>query len=448
MSNTGCPSRRNRTLSLARYVCLFVAPVLVLVAVRAGAVRALPDTKEVTNSIGMRLVRIEPGSFLMGNDAAVPEKLAPVAFMRKGDFDERPAHTVKIAKAFYAGAFEVTNRQYEQFDPAHRQLRGKLGFSKEDDDAVVFVSCNDAVAFCRWLSKKENRTYRLPTEAEWEYAARAGTTTAFFTGDELPAEMQKNQIKSWYPDPDPSRTKGEKPVSLAVGRAAANAWGLHDVHGNVEEWTQDWYGPYEAGAQTDPVGRLRGDFRVTRGGSHSSLIYYLRSANRLGTLPEEKNWLIGFRVVLGEMPRTKPLPAPGPELYQRNVSQKLPARVAVGPDPSRPYFSGPREYVKIPPDSTGPMFSNHNHDPAIVECPNGDLLAIWYTCVDEPGRELAILASRLRHGQDEWEPASPFWDTPDRFSLRMSAFVAFRSFFFRRSHDFPSFRVFTSANSP
>lgn len=412
MPNTDRPWRWSRSASLIRCFAVCLALACVLIVARAGAVRALPDTKEFTNSIGMRLVRIEPGSFLMGTNAAVPEKLAPIAFMRKGDFDERPAHTVKITKPFYIGAFEVTNRQYEQFDPAHRQLRGKLGFSTEDDDAVVFVSWEDAAAFCRWLSKKENRSYRLPTEAEWEYAARAGTTTAFFTGDELPPEMQKNQAESWYPDPD--RAKGAKPVSLAVGRASPNAWGLYNVHGNVEEWTQDWYGPYEAGEQTDPAGRARGDFRVARGGSHSTLVYYLRSANRLGALPEEKNWLIGFRVALGEMPRTKPLPPPGPQLYQRNVSQKIPARVAEGPDPSRPYFSGPREYVKIPPESAGPMFSNHNHDPAIAECANGDLLATWYTCVQESGRELGVLASRLRYGSQEWEPASPFWDAPDR----------------------------------
>jgi formylglycine-generating enzyme required for sulfatase activity len=390
--------------------CLAAAGVLAVARGKAGG--SLPATKEFTNSIGLRLVRIDPGSFRMGTDSAVPEKLASVAFMRQGDFDERPAHIVRITKAFYLGALEVTNRQYEQFDPAHRQLRGKLGFSTEDDEAVVFVSWEEATAFCRWLSKKESRAYRLPTEAEWEYAARAGTTTAFSTGDELPPEMQKNQVQSWYPDPD--RARNEKPVSLAVGRTRPNAWGLYDVHGNVEEWTQDWYGPYQAGEQADPVGRASGDFRVARGGSHSTELYYLRSANRTGALPGERNWVIGFRVALGEMPRTKPLPPPGPQLYQLGVSQKIPPGIATGPDSSTPYFGGPREYVKIPPDSTGPMFSSHNHDPAIVECPNGDLLAIWYTCVQESGRELGILASRLRYGRQEWEPASPFWDAPDR----------------------------------
>jgi hypothetical protein len=157
-----------------------------------------------------------------------------------------------------------------------------------------------------------------------------------------------------------------------------------------------------------------GDFRVTRGGSHSTELYYLRSANRMGTLPKDRNWYIGFRVVLGEMPNTKPLPKTPPAPYQHNVKQDIAPDLAKGPDPSKPYFKGPRQYVKIPPNSNGPLFSNHNHDPAIVECPNGDLLAIWYTCEEEDGRELAVAASRLRYGAEEWESASLFWDAPDR----------------------------------
>src|ERR1700745_616630 len=107
---------------------------------------------------------------------------------------ERTGHTAHpghISKGFYMGAFEVTNAQYEQFDPAHRSLRGKLGFSKEDNEAVVFVNWHDAHRFCQWLSKKEGKAYRLPTEAEWEFAARAGTTTHFYTGDTLPGMFLK-----------------------------------------------------------------------------------------------------------------------------------------------------------------------------------------------------------------------------------------------------------------
>jgi hypothetical protein len=203
-------------------------------------------------------------------------------------------------------------------------------------------------------------------------------------------------------------------VPLTVGQTPLNAWGLYDMHGAVEEWCYDWYGSYEAGDQVDPVGRADGNFRVTRGGSHSTLIYYLRSANRIGALPEDKHWLIGFRVVLGEMPKTDPFPMPPSQLWARDVKQQIPSGVTKGPAPDVPYFKAHRKYVKIPPDSNGPLFSAHNHVPAIVPCPNGDLLAIWYTCVTERGRELNVVASRLRCDQKEWESAFPFWGAPDR----------------------------------
>ncbi|MBM4089244.1 MAG: glycoside hydrolase [Planctomycetes bacterium] len=352
--------------------------------------------ESVSNSLGMTMVRLEPGSFEMGSAG--------------GDWDERPVQEVTISRPFFMSTTEVTNAQYEQFEPAHSQLRGKLGFSKEDDEAVVFVSWEQAVAFCTWLSEREGKPYRLPTEAEWEYACRAGTTTPFHTGDALPDPFHKNVGVSWYP----GKETGQDVVPLHVGTTPVNSWGLHDMHGNVEEWCWDWYGPYTADAQTDPVGRVDGNFRVTRGGSHSTTLEYLRSANRGGTLPEDRSWLIGFRVVQAEMPATEPLPALPEPLNARNVSQAVPDKLAVGPDPAKPYFQGPRQYVNQPPSADCPVFGRHNHCPALVNCPNGDLLAIWYTCRTEPGRELGIVASRLPYGEDEWQVASDFWDAPDR----------------------------------
>src|SRR5262249_40147173 len=155
-------------------------------------------------------------------------------------------------KGFSLGATEVTNAQYEKFDPEHRKLRGRSGTGKGDDDPVVFVTWHDAVAFCRWLSKKEGKTYRLPTEAEWEYACRAGTKTLYATGDTISAS-QANLGRS--ADGKPQRV-------VKVGSYRPNAWGLYDMHGNVQEWCSDWYGPYEAGRQTDPVGRADGVARV------------------------------------------------------------------------------------------------------------------------------------------------------------------------------------------
>jgi len=369
----------------------------------------------------MEFVRVEPGSFQMGFEGKpLAEQVVKVTELgsrraiwipEKGDYDEQPAHQVTISRPFYLGAFEVTNEQYEKFDPLHAYLRGKSGFSIDDKEAVVFVSWKEAKAFCEWLSQKEGRPYRLPTEAEWEYACRAGTTAAFSTGETLPPEFLKNPDNSWYPEPHSSRGSQEV-VRLMIGQTPPNPWDLFDMHGNVEEWCADWYGPYEPGNQQDPVGRSDGDFKVTRGGSHGTVAFYLRSANRLGALPDDKSHMIGFRVALGPMPETAPLPASDHRTSREKVNQESAPRR--GPDARQPYFHSPREYVKIPPESFGPLFSGHNHDPGIIECANGDLLAIWYTTVTERGREMTVASSRLRHGKDQWEPASLFWDAPDR----------------------------------
>jgi len=369
--------------------------------------------EEIVNSIGMKLVRIEPGSFLMGQDGP-PADYKTVQHADKcdqADWDERPAHRVKITTALHVAVTEVTITQYRQFKP-------DLTASGTDDEAVTGVSWHDAMKFCEWLAAKEGKPYRLPTEAEWEYVCRAGTSTLFHTGDRLPDGFQKwkfndKLIKRFFSKTGKfPRDYRDWPAAtpLRVGQTPANAWGLFDMHGNVEEWCLDWYGPYEAGEQVDPVGRADGDFRVTRGGGHSEFTRLLRAANRSGRLPGCANEKIGFRVVLGERPTTPPLPVPPPPLNARDVSQRTPAKVE---RVTTPVFSGPKQFVNVPPNLAGPLFSNHNHSPAIAECSNGDLLAVWFSCGDEGGPELAVIASRLRHGASEWEPASPFWDGPD-----------------------------------
>lgn len=374
---------------------------------------AAPGGEELTNSLGMRLVRIEPGTFLMGQDGPPADYQTVLHADRcdQADWDERPAHRVRITTELHVAVTEVTLAQYRQFQP-------DLKVTGADDEAVTGVSWFDAMKFCTWLSAKEGRSYRLPTEAEWEFACRAGTTTLFHTGDRLPDGFQKwkfnaKLIKRFFPKTgkfpgDYRDWPAEAP--LRVGQTPTNAWGLCDMHGNVEEWCLDWYGPYEAGEQTDPVGRVDGDFRITRGGSHSVFTRMLRSANRSGRLPECVNDQLGFRVVLGALPQTQPQPLPPPPLNARAVSQRVPATTE---KLTMPFFSGPTQFVNVPPDLAGPLFSNHNHSPAIAECPNGDLLAVWFSCGDEGGPELAVIASRLRHGASTWEPASPFWDGPD-----------------------------------
>jgi hypothetical protein len=186
------------------------------------------------------------------------------------------------------------------------------------------------------------------------------------------------------------------------------------MHGNVEEWCLDWYGPYEGQEQSDPVGRQGGDFRVSRGGSHNTEVRHLRSANRHGALPDDRHWLLGFRVVIGPMPETKPLSlAADQHSWAKDVKQKR-ADWMDRPDPAEPYFRGPETYVDVPPGSNGPMYSKHNHDPGFTWCDNGDLFAIWYSGNGERGRELCILASRLRRGAEKWDAVAPFWDAPDR----------------------------------
>ena len=395
---------------------------------------SMPAQKNFTNSLGMEFVKIESGEFMMGREnTPLPYELTePLSYPRDselrktwpngdpdkfivtnghiidGDYDEKPAHKVRLSRPFYMGIYEVTNAQYEKFDPSHKKLRGKLGYSNQDDEAVVFVNWHEAKAFCEWLSKKEGLPYRLPTEAEWEYACRAGSTSFYSTGNLLPKKFHKNAIRTAFESQDDI-------VPLFVGQMPANPFGLFDMHGNVEEWCEDWYGKYNSNLQVDPAGYADGDFKVTRGGSHGTNLYYLRSANRMGTLPQNKHWLIGLRVVIGPFPESKPLkPSAKKPLNQQNVSQTIPSDITKGPDQDKPYFAGPRKYVNIPDGTNGPIFSHHNHDAGITQCPNGDMLAIWYTCVEERGREVAVAASRLRYGSEQWEPASLFWDTPDR----------------------------------
>jgi len=192
------------------------------------------------NSIGMEFMRIPAGTFQMGSND-------PNAYN-----DEKPVHTVRISKPFYLGKYEVTQGQWEAImgkNPSQFQGGPKL--------PVESVSWEDVQEFIRRLNAEEGRkSYRLPTEAEWEYAARAGTMTAYSYGD----DARQLEEYAWYQE-----NSGKKTHS--VGQKQPNAWGLYDMHGNVGEWVQDWYGPYTTGAVEDPVGPSSGLFRVNRGGS-------------------------------------------------------------------------------------------------------------------------------------------------------------------------------------
>jgi formylglycine-generating enzyme len=411
---------------------------------------ALQAADPVTNSIGMQLVRIEPGTFTMGQDGPpMKDYLRQKRFgeMHKNfdriDFDEKPAHQVTITQPFLMGVTEITVAQFRQFDSEFKKNNPRL--KPADDDAASGVTWERAVAFCEWLSKKEGKTYRLPTEAEWEFACRAGTTTLFHTGDTLPDAHQKwfgeANFRGVYFPPGPMpreydwRNVGKAPAnalkqgqviglihpeeeskaggagSLRVAQKTPNAWGLHDMHGNVAEWCGDWYGPYESAAQTDPLGRADGDCRVFRGGFHSSMIRFLRSANRGSWVTNSASERIGFRVVQGELAQGKPLPLAKPPLNAQNVSQDAPRLQP--PSPHEPFFEGPKPFVRIPEDAVGPVFISQNHSPSITECQNGDLLAVWFSTLGETDLTTSNAGARLRFGAKEWELASPFWDAQD-----------------------------------
>ena len=199
-----------------------------------------------TNWVQMRFVRIEPGEFVMGQGDAPPRTRDE---WLQRDYDEAPAHRVRISKPFYLAIHEVTNAQYGQYDPRHRERWAGKGAGSQDTDPVTFVTWQQAVAYCDWLSKREGRPYRLPTEAEWEYACRAGTTTPWNTGERITAQQANLGL---------AKDGRSRQGVVAVGSYPANGWGLFDVHGNVAEWCSDWYGPYEPGLQCDPVGRSDG----------------------------------------------------------------------------------------------------------------------------------------------------------------------------------------------
>lgn len=331
-----------------------------------------------------RMVEIPAGYFWMGSEGW------------NHNYDESPVHKVTFRKSFRMSETEITNAQFEEFMPEHRALRGKDGLSFEDDEAVVNVSYDDATAYCRWLSEKSGKDFRLPTEAEWEYACRAGTYTLFHTGDGLPESMQKNQ----------KTERDLVSVSLATARSEPNGFGLYDMHGNVEEWCLDWYGPYPEADQTDPAGHSSGIYRVTRGGSHNTPADFLRSANRSAAIPSDRHSQIGFRIVEGEPDFTylDTKEDSGRKISQRKYSWKRKT--------DEPFWTPPVPFVVSPSDGT--PFYRHNHQPAITWCDNGDLLAIWFSCDAESGREMVVLGSRLRKGSSAWSEAELFFKVPDR----------------------------------
>jgi formylglycine-generating enzyme required for sulfatase activity len=391
---------------------------------------------------GQRFVRLEPCSFRMGQvrapgwrrqeerrDAMQRSEVQRWVFdSSHTSWDEVPVHRVRLTRPFELAVTPVTNAAYEEFDPDHARFRGRAGFSCEDDAAVLFVSWEDAVRYCAWLSEHTGARYRLPTEAEWECACRAGTTMPYSTGANLPREYWRAQRESWGVS---AMRRELEPVSLRVGTTPANPWGLCDMHGLVEEWCSDWYGPYAAGDQVDPRGPDDGWCRVTRGGSHHTFLRYLRSANRQGSLPDDRSAFIGLRLARDPAPvAAAPLASPtvpvtwagayapawrhrtqvaAERCYVDGVAQRV---HEWAPPAAAPLVLPPVSYISRPAHS---YHGWHNHQPSITWCANGDLLAAWFSTDYEFSRgDFVINAARLRPGAERWDRAGAFSFIPDR----------------------------------
>ncbi len=301
---------------------------------------AQPAGDTITNSLGMRLVAIPAGEFTMGSPPEEIERL--IAQSRALGLDaqyldlirsEGPQHRVRIARRFHLGVHEVTFGQFRQFasqaryvTEAERDRRGGIGFvagnddfarrgeftwrnpgfPQDDEHPVVLVSWNDANQFCQWLTLREGRTYRLPTEAEWEYACRARTQTRYYSGDDPQtlaqvANTADARAKARFPGWELTIAGNDGHVFTApVGSYPANPFGLHDMHGNVSEWCADWFGQnyYLRSPGEDPLGPDTPGLRVLRGGCWNSRPQYARCADRGGCEPSDRSCVTGFRVVL------------------------------------------------------------------------------------------------------------------------------------------------------
>lgn len=392
----------------------------------------------------MKLVQVEPGTFMMGAELApLTGQSSPRPRLKNGDYDETPRHKVTITKPFYMSEAEVTIDQFRKFRPDFPGFKARL----DHHPYLSSISWHDAVAFCKWLSEREAKPYRLPTEAEWEYACRAGTWTPFSSGSSPPQH--------------------ETP----------NPWGLKNMHTGVLEWCLDWHALYHQTAQTDPVGPESGWMKIVRGGGLDLLDkqtmsfyfgrdvepwalgrapFYCRSANRASVPPDfappprrfqaaqMKNinpplppgpqstspyrakglvagWHhIGFRVVQAPMPDTTHDQFE-PPFFQRCVKQTAVA-VSKGPDMTKPYYRTRRILPQLTTEQMvnigwriglPPGLGTNQHNGAVVALANGDLLAVYYNGFAESDPDLSILVVRLRYGSNHWDIPSVWPDFLD-----------------------------------
>ena len=329
-----------RRLSLS----VLLAYTLLLPACALPQKAASPQVLE--NTLGMKFVLVPAGEFLMGSDES-PEALAQdyprYERQRLAELvDEAPVHRVRITRPFFLGQHEVTLGQFRKFldasgytpesvadgtggygynpgyDPSKTQ-RGDAfegrdpryswhnpGFAQDDTHPVLNVTWNDAMALTRWLSQQEGHSYRLPTEAEWEYACRAGGTARYGSANEprslltIANTFDADAAQHW-PAWQPYALEGRDGYAFTapVGRFQANAFGLHDMLGNAWEWVADWHDEayYARSPATDPTGPEDGSVRVRRGGSWHSWSLYARCSYRNWNSAQTRYTLVGMRLL-------------------------------------------------------------------------------------------------------------------------------------------------------
>jgi formylglycine-generating enzyme required for sulfatase activity len=291
--------------------------------------------EEQKNSIGMKLTLIPAGEFQMGSTPADVDKVLRFdsRFQKGFAANEQPQHPVRITRPFYLGKYEVTKGEFRKFvdDTAHKtdaEKAGKggrgytgnqnrpldqrpnftwrdWGVDESDESPVVNVSHNDALAFCEWLTKRERKQYRLPTEAEWEYACRAGTTSLYYNGDDpegltMIGNIADATLKEKIPRMPTVSSSDGWAFTAPVGQFRLNNFGVHDMTGNVWEWCSDWHSNefYRNSALSDPMGPSSGLNRVSRGGSWNVAAGLCRSAARSASPPGNGSAFLGFRVAL------------------------------------------------------------------------------------------------------------------------------------------------------
>jgi len=355
-------------------------------------------------------VSIPAGSFVMGADAEALNAAITKGFgvmssrPAHGDFDERPAHPARISHGFRMGITEVSPEEFAQFDPSYKAHAATPAYA-------AGVSWEQAMAYCQWLSRKTGKPWRLPTEAEWEYAARAGG-------------------KKIYGDSD---------TPLAVDRA--NAFGVKNMETGRPEWTLDWYGPYEPGDAIDPTGAVSGMTKVVRGGGldwrHTATKtspdlnlpatspYFERPSNRASLPPSYKSDTgnVGFRVVQAPMPTANGTP-PFFHLFMTAVKQRSltggPAlsQAVDTPDPGKPIYRTHELFPNLGGKSMMGVgwrlgiaqgIGVNYHNSAIQVLPNGDLFAAFYNTPDnEDDPDQTIMTMRRRAGSNDWDIPEPW----------------------------------------